>query len=535
MPQGRESQDPAGSSSSRNLEVAIRSGARAGSAFPLGAERLHVGRDSDCEIVLDDADVSGEHASLKSLGEVAEIRDLGSDSGTLVNGERIKRPTLLQPGDEFQVGSSVFTLVATSPAAAIGPTPPPPAAAGGSGGWWRSRSRATKGAIMGGAIVVLVGVVVAILASGGSSDPLSGSEIAEAGKPSTLLIVGRSRGVSPLSGSSGSILDAGSAWVYDADRGLLVTNAHVVQNAAILQAGFDSTSLTHATIVGVDAKHDLAVLRVPPGDLPGLKTLPVAATESVEQGATVYALGFPGNGNSESDFLKTPFQATAGTISTLNDQATVSYDAFEQEENDNAGLLLTGLYQTDTAVNPGNSGGPLVNDRGELVGVNVAGGAGQNQNDAISVKTVREAVPRLANGHSTAWLGLGVSALATSLTGCPESEEEIGFCIQSESEVEGKNFPNDTLKGGMLVSSVTRDTPVDQQTELAEVLSHRSREGFYVLITEINNQPVTTQQQYINLVSQIGSGQEVEMNHLDVTLDPHTNNEGPFVDEFHAP
>lgn len=179
-------------------------------------------------------------------------------------------------------------------------------------------------------------------------------------------------------------------------------------NAGTIMAGYDGTSLTHATIVAVDARDDLAVLRVSPGDLPGLTTLPLAETGSVEQGETVYALGFPGNGATESNFLKTPFQATAGTISTLDDEATVSYDAFGQEEvhceeDTNAGLLLTNLYQTDAAVNPGNSGGPLVNDHGELVGVNVAGG-GENQNDAISIKTVRSIVPELAKGNSATWL-----------------------------------------------------------------------------------------------------------------------------------
>ena len=293
------------------------------------------------------------------------------------------------------------------------------AGAGGTGGsvsWLAKRGTTTKVAIAVVVVAVVAGALIAILSSGGSSGPLSESEIVQAAKPSTLLVVGRSRGVSPLSGRAGSILGAGSAWVYDAERGLIVTNAHVVQNASTVLAGYDSTSLTHATIVGLDSRDDLAVLRVSPGDLPDLKTLPLAENGSVKQGESVYALGFPGNGNSESDFLKTPFQATAGTISTIDGEATVSYDAFGQEAvhgepNANANLLLTGLYQTDAAVNPGNSGGPLVNDHGELVGVNVAGGGGENQNDAISIKTVRSIVPQLAEGKSIAWLGIGVRAV----------------------------------------------------------------------------------------------------------------------------
>ena len=145
-------------------------------------------------------------------------------------------------------------------------------------------------------LALMVGAVAFVGSGCGGSSTLSEQDIAKELKPSTLIVVGRSRGVTPLSGSSGGITDSGSAWVYDAAKGLIVTNAHVVVNASSVQAGFDGTSLTGATIIGVDAENDLAVLHVSPGDLPGLKTLELAEPEDVEQGEPVYALGFPGNG-----------------------------------------------------------------------------------------------------------------------------------------------------------------------------------------------------------------------------------------------
>ena len=539
------------------MRIEARSGVLAGSIFDLGQGRLHIGRDSECDIVLDEDHVDAEHGSVKASGDRVEIRDLGSRSGIFVEGDRIRRLTVLEEGEDFKIGSTVFVVlegagmsgaaagsaaggaVATRTAAAptrSADTPGDHGATPSSGGWWSKRSGAAKAAIV-AAPVVVIAAVIAIVAMGGSGGALSASEIVKEAKPSTLLVVGRTRGVTPLTGNSGGIINSGSAWVYDAENGLIVTNAHVVQNAGAVQAGYDSTGLTQATIVGVDTKDDLAVLRVSSGDLPELEDLPMAEPDSVEQGETVYALGFPGNGNSQSNFLKTPFQATAGTISTLEDEATVGYDAFEQEGNENAGLLLTGLYQTDAAVNPGNSGGPLVNDHGELVGVNVAGGGGENQNEAISVETVQKIVPQLASGKSIGWLGLGLSALTTNLTGCPQDpEEEVGFCITSDSEeTDGQGHSNADLKGGMLLSAVTKDTPVDQQTELAQTLGRASRNGFYILVTKINNQPVTTQQQYVNVASQIGSGQEVELERIDVTLDLGTANLGPFSEKFHAP
>jgi S1-C subfamily serine protease len=545
----REARDPDQASTGRALRLEVESGPLEGAGFPLGSGWTHIGRDPGCDVVLDNVDVSSEHASIKALGDVAEIRDLGSDHGTFVNGERITRATLLEPGDKIRIGGSGFAVGLGSPAAAAAGSGQPSAPgrvasgdgadrgagqAGGAGGA-SGRRRAIVIGVAAVAVAAIAATVV-VLTSGGSSGPLSESAIITAAKPSTLMVVGRSRGVSPM-GRAGSLVDSGSAWVYDAGRGLIVTNAHVVMNAGTVAAGFDGTSLSPATIIGVDARDDLAVLRVSPGDLPGLTTLPLAETDKVEQGETVYALGFPGNGTTESNFLKTPFQATAGTISTLDDEATVSYDAFGQdevhgEENTNAGLLLTNLYQTDAAVNPGNSGGPLVNDHGELVGVNVAGGGGQNQNDAISIKTVRAIVPQLADGRSTAWLGLGVSALSAGLAACGN---EPDFCLESptEGEIEGKTYTNANLKGGLLVSAVTRDTPVDQETEMAEILNIYSRRGYYVLITSINNQPVTTQQQYVNLVEGIGSGQQVEVTHYDVTFE--APNIGPFTETFHAP
>jgi S1-C subfamily serine protease len=535
--------------------VEIRTGALSGSTFAV-ERRLVIGSDPSCDISLDDPEVAEEHASLRVHDGALEIRDLGSGSGTFVNARRISAPTRLGSGDEVRVGSTVLVpsqvaapegaaaASAGATAAAAGATgaaagaagaggtsaaePPPGAKSGGSG----NRRLLIAGGIL-ALVVAAAAAVIVVSSGGGSSGPLSSAEIIEADKPSTLMVVGRGVGASPITGGTNKILDSGSAWVYNAEKGLIVTNAHVVLNASTFEAGYEPNSLVRADLVAVDARDDLAMLKVNSSEL---KTLPLAEEEDIEQGETVYALGFPGNASSEENFLNSPFQATEGTLSTLEDEATVSYDAFEQEENENSGLLLKHLYQTTAAINPGNSGGPLVNDQGELVGVNVARGGGESQNDAISVATVREEAPKLANGESTAWLGLGLNALATPLAGCPETEAETGFCIQSESEdSEGNKYDNSGLAGGMLVGAVARDTPIDQQTELSQVVSKSVGNEYFVLVTSINGTPVTNEQQYINLASQIESGQQVEMCHIDVTLNPKVANVGPYCEKFNAP
>lgn len=531
MPEEAESKGPSGSAPA----VEIRTGELSGSTFAVD-KRLVIGSDPACDIVLRDPEVSEEHASLRLHDGALEIRDLGSRSGTFVNARRIDAPALLGPGDEVRVGSTVLVPTGGAAATAVGGASPASSSAAPTSGAG-SASKKRRNIAIGTAALVLVAIaaVVVIVASSGSSGPLSETEIINADKPSTLMVVGRGIGASPITGGTNKILDSGSAWVYDGEQGLIVTNAHVVLNASTFEAGYEANGLARANLVAVDARDDLAVLKV---DLPELKTLPMAEPGELEQGDTVYALGYPGNGSSEENFLKSPFQATQGTISTLQDEATISYDAFEQEEgnNENSGLLLKHLYQTTAAVNPGNSGGPLVNDKGELVGVNVARGGGESQNDAISIETVDKVVPKLAKGESTAWLGLGLNALATPLAGCPQSEGEIGFCIDSESEdAEGNKFKNEGLTGGMLVGAVTKDTPVDQQTELSQVVSKSVGNEYFVLVTSINGTPVTTEQQYIDLASQIESGQEVEMCYLDVTLDTKETNVGPYCEKFKAP
>jgi putative serine protease PepD len=525
MPQEADSKGPKGSAPA----IEIRTGQLSGSTFEV-EKRLVIGSDPACDVVLRDPEVSDEHASLRLHDGTLEIRDLGSRSGTFVNARRIDAPTVVGPGDEVRVGSTV--LVPAGGAVATAPGRPKAPENGGSASKKRRNIALGAAALL---LLAIAAVVVVVVSSSGSSGPLSETEIINADKPSTLMVVGRGVGASPITGGTNKILDSGSAWVYDGEEGLIVTNAHVVLNASTFEAGYEANSLARANLVAVDARDDLAVLKV---SLPELKTLPMAEPGELEQGDTVYALGYPGNGSSEENFLKSPFQATEGTISTLQDEATISYDAFEQEEgdNENSGLLLKNLYQTTAAVNPGNSGGPLVNDKGELVGVNVARGGGESQNDAISIETVDKVVPKLAKGESTAWLGLGLNALATPLAGCPQSEQETGFCLESESEdAEGDKFNNEGLTGGMLVGAVTKDTPVDQQTELTQVVSKSVGNEYFVLVTSINGTPVTTEQQYIDLASQIESGQEVEMCHLDVTLDTKESNVGPYCEKFKAP
>lgn len=362
-----------------------------------------------------------------------------------------------------------------------------------------------------GAILALAICAALVTGCGGSDEPVppTEQEIISQSENATLFVVSKTQGTSPVTGSSGgSVVGSGTAWVYDLEQGLIVTNAHVVSDGSSFQAGYGSSQLTTATLVAVDAQNDLAMLRISASALPDLAELDLA-TDVPVQGDSVYAMGFPGNSTSSSNFLQTPFQATEGTISAVEGvNANVAYDSFQQPNNPNANLLLPDLYQTTAAINPGNSGGPLVNADGDLVGVNVAGGGGQSQGYAISLDVLNEVLPQLAEGQSNAWLGLGVAAL-------------------SDKNAQGLGVP-----GGLLIAAVVRNSPVDQETPLAKVLARDATDGFYLAIYQINGQAVRSMQEYINVVGAITSGQQVTVDIADVGFGYKPI---PYTIKFHAP
>jgi serine protease DegQ len=133
--------------------------------------------------------------------------------------------------------------------------------------------------------------------------------------------------------------------IVDARRGLILTNAHVVEDALEIQVALKDRRRVSARLLGTDRATDLAVLRIP-GD--GLTALSFADSDAVRVGDYVIALGNP-FGLSHS--------ATSGIVSAVGRPGLRGYQQF---------------IQTDASINPGNSGGPLIDSRGRMIGVNTA-------------------------------------------------------------------------------------------------------------------------------------------------------------------
>jgi serine protease Do/serine protease DegQ len=139
----------------------------------------------------------------------------------------------------------------------------------------------------------------------------------------------------------------GSGVIVDADRGLILTNHHVIANAVQVTVTLRDGRHLEAEIVGSDPETDVAVIKVPAGNLSEVET---ADSDALRVGDFVVAIGNPfGLGQT----------VTSGIVSALG-RSGLGIEGYED------------FIQTDASINPGNSGGALVNLRGELVGINTA-------------------------------------------------------------------------------------------------------------------------------------------------------------------
>jgi S1-C subfamily serine protease len=430
------------------LRLTIRTGEGSGESVEFVGRPLTIGREDSCDLTIKDDKVSRNHASLEldSDGRVV-LRDLESRNGTHVNGQRV-RSTLLNGGEELRFGDTVVVFSVDAPNAehdqpgelreaalaatrvsARTPEPSPPRARAVSVPEPLPRSpevrsaqappsastiqriklqRSLRTTTIVGVIVALALIAVAVLLATGAftgtqAAPTTAAQVISRVAPSTVLVV---------ADDGNGIASRGSGWVWDASRGLIVTNAHVTVEGQLYTVGRGETMALQnnpqgqiiagphartARLLGQALCEDIAVLKV--SNTAGLKTLRRLPSQAqLKIGEAVVAVGYPGT----VSLLQNPqFGANLTGDTGVVSQPRTTFPAIPGE----AGRPTTGPYHnvvlTDTPINPGNSGGPLVDYQSQLVGMDTATREGvQQQNYAIGVDRINQVVPRLLAGQN---------------------------------------------------------------------------------------------------------------------------------------
>ena len=289
-----------------------------------------------------------------------------------------------------------------APPAPPGRVPPPAPPSGPS----RGRKGPPVPVIVVG-VLLLAGIAAAavLLTGGGDDEPeepttLTSGQIAKANEKTTLSINTKSPGFDE-EGNKAVISGGGTGIVIDAKRGFVLTNDHVVAGATSIKATLDSGEEVNAKVRGHAPCEDLAVVELSP--LPkGLKAAQLGSSANLNAGAKVTALGFPGA--FEEDITERKLQSNEGTITSEPGPATLG-----------DGLpTLPAVIQHQAPINAGNSGGPLFNNRGKVIGINTVstGSDSQNQNGAIAIDRAKSIMADLENGQDQGYVGWNLTPIA---------------------------------------------------------------------------------------------------------------------------
>jgi S1-C subfamily serine protease len=312
--------------------------------------------------------------------------------------------------------------------------------------WWAKAGALVGAAALGGLVAVGVGQTVANGSTttvvrevqSGTAEPAtfpsSGgkkiSDIYEGAKHGVVQVTSTSVVSDNLFGAQEQQAQ-GSGFVIDKD-GHAVTNYHVVQGAKKVQVSFSDEEQMNATVVGTDPSTDIAVLKIQGAMSRSLTPLVLGDSNRVKVGDAVVAIGNP---------FGLERTVTAGIVSALQRQI--------QAPN---GFQIDEVIQTDAAINHGNSGGPLLNANGDVIGVNAQieteSGGNVGIGFAIPIDTVKDVASQLIKEGKVehAYLGVELATITSDLASNFRVPVDKGVLIQHVRD--GSPAAEAGLKGG---------------------------------------------------------------------------------------
>jgi len=256
------------------------------------------------------------------------------------------------------------------------------------------------------------------------------------------------------------------------EKGYIVTNYHVLEGASEAWVRLKDQTTLRAALVGASPEYDLAVLKI---TTPFEKNLPIplGTSHDLQVGQSVFAIGNP---------FGLDHTLTTGVISALNRSIEASPNQNYQE-----------LIQTDAAVNPGNSGGPLLDSSGRLIGINTAiyspSGASAGIGFAVPVDIVNRIVPKLiAKGaYVRPVLGIG-------------SDNQISFQVTRDLGIKG-----------LLILEVKPGYPADKAGLKGSLIDENGTIVPGDIIQAIGNKPVTNMESLLDGLSSHEPGDAVQL------------------------
>jgi S1-C subfamily serine protease len=380
--------------------------------------------------------------------------------------------------------------------------------------WWAKAGALVGAALLGGLVAVGVGQTVAdgstttVVREVQSETTEPASFPGSGGKKISDIYEGAKHGVVQVTSTSvvsNNFFGAqeqqaqGSGFVIDKD-GHVVTNYHVVEGAKKVQVSFSDEEQMNATVVGTDPSTDIAVLKIQGAMSRSLTPLMLGDSNQVKVGDAVVAIGNP---------FGLERTVTAGIVSALQRRI--------QAPN---GFQIDEVIQTDAAINHGNSGGPLLNANGDVIGVNAQieteSGGNVGIGFAIPIDTVKDVAGQLIKEGKVehAYLGVELATITSDLASNFRVPVDKGVLVQHVRD--GSPAAAAGLKGGTTQVVLAGTTywlggdvitkadgqPVETSDQLASVVTskqpgdsldlevHRGQETLNVTV-ELGRQPST--------------------------------------------